>query len=278
MVAGYFRSSAFRRATLREMRPISRSRLRTPASNVYSRIMRCRARGLEGQADVGDAVLFDLAWDQITVGNLELLLLDVAGELDDLHAIQQGRRNRAEVIGGGHEHDLREIERQLEVMIAEGVVLLRIEHLQHGRSRIAAEIGVELVDLVEHEERIGRAGALHGLEDAAGQRADIRAAMAADLGLVADATQRNAHELAAERLSDGATQRGLAGAGRSDEAQDRLAFLAWASASARRYIRGCAPWLSSARSDRARGLVAACLTSRLSGVEVFHGRSMIQSI
>ena len=45
--------------------------------------------------------------------------------------------------------------------------------------------------------------------------------MAADLGLVAHAAQREAHELASERAGDGLAERGLADAGRPDEAEDR---------------------------------------------------------
>ncbi len=40
-------------------------------------------------------------------------------------------------------------------MVLELGVLLRIEHLQQRRGRIAAEILAELVDLVEQEQRIG---------------------------------------------------------------------------------------------------------------------------
>ena len=53
-----------------------------------------------------------------------------------------------------------------------------------------------------------------------GQRADVGAAVPADLGLVAHAAQRLAHELASQRARDRAAERGLAGAGRADEAQD----------------------------------------------------------
>ena len=45
--------------------------------------------------------------------------------------------------------------------------------------------------------------------------------MAADLGLVAHAAERHAHELAAGRLGDRLAERGLADAGRADEAEDR---------------------------------------------------------
>ena len=45
--------------------------------------------------------------------------------------------------------------------------------------------------------------------------------MAADLGLVAHAAERDAHELALHRPRDRLAERGLADAGRADEAQDR---------------------------------------------------------
>ena len=65
------------------------------------------------------------------------------------------------------------------------------------------------------------AGLLQRLDDLAGQRADVRAAVAADLGLVAHAAERQAHELAAGRARDRLAERGLADAGRPDEAEDR---------------------------------------------------------
>ncbi len=55
----------------------------------------------------------------------------------------------------------------------------------------------------------------------AGHRADVRAAVPADLGLVAHAADRDALELAAQRLGDRLPERGLADAGRPDEAEDR---------------------------------------------------------
>ena len=45
--------------------------------------------------------------------------------------------------------------------------------------------------------------------------------MAANLGLVAHAAERHAHELASGRLGDRLAERGLADAGRADQAEDR---------------------------------------------------------
>ena len=65
------------------------------------------------------------------------------------------------------------------------------------------------------------AGARHVLQHLARQRADVGAAVAADLGLVAHAAERHAHELAVGRARDRLAERGLADAGRADQAEDR---------------------------------------------------------
>ena len=70
---------------------------------------------------------------------------------------------------------------------------------------------------------IARAGLAQLGDDAAGHRADVRAAVAADVGLVAHAAQGDADELAAHRFGDDLAERRLAHARRADEAQDRAA-------------------------------------------------------
>src|SRR5882724_11802473 len=107
-------------------------------------------------------------------------------------------------------------------MVAERDVLLRVEHLEEGRGRGAAKVHPELVDLVEHEHRILRPGAPESLDDLARQGADIRPAMAADLGFVPHAAERDAVELPAERAGDRPPERGLADAGRAHEAENRV--------------------------------------------------------
>ena len=106
-------------------------------------------------------------------------------------------------------------------MVAEGRVLGRVQHLQQGRGRIAAPVRSQLVDLVQQDESVGRLGLLHRLDDLAGHGADIGPAVAADLAFVAHATQRHTDVLTPRRLGDGLGQRGLADAGRTDQAQDR---------------------------------------------------------
>ena len=106
-------------------------------------------------------------------------------------------------------------------MVAERRVLLGVEHLEHRARGIAAPVGAHLVDLVDQEDGILRLGVAQRADDRPWHGADVRPPVPSDLGLVADAADRDAHELAAERLRDRLAERRLADAGRADEAEDR---------------------------------------------------------
>src|SRR5207247_9040856 len=107
----------------------------------------------------------------------------------------------------------REVEGDVEIVIAEGPVLLRIENLEQRGGGIAAEVHAELVDLIEHENRVPGARAPQALEDLTGQGADVGPAVAAELRLVTHSAEGDAVELAPERTSARPTARGLARAG-----------------------------------------------------------------
>ena len=128
----------------------------------------------------------------------------------------------------------------IQVVVPEGGVLFGIQSFEQRRSRIAAEVASDLVDFVEHEDRIFGLGPANALDDLSRQRADVSAPMAANLGLVVHAAQRDADELASQRARDRLAQRGLAHARRSDEAEDRaLSFPA--SGAAPKDNPGCGP-------------------------------------
>ena len=118
------------------------------------------------------AMRLHLLGDQVALGDLDLLVLGIAFEADDLHPVEQ-RLRHVERVGGGHEHHVRQIVVELQIMVLEAAVLLGIEDLEQRRGRIAAEILAELVDLVEQEQRVGRPRFLDVGDDLARQRADI---------------------------------------------------------------------------------------------------------
>ncbi len=127
----------------------------------------------------------------------------------------------AELVGGGDEQDARQIDRDLHVVVPEGVILRRVEDLEQRRRRVPLDADRNLVDLVEHQDRIGRLGGLQRLDQPAGHGADVGAAVAADFRFVAHPAERDAHEVAVHRPGDGLAERRLADPRRADEAQDR---------------------------------------------------------
>ena len=177
-----------------------------------------------------EAVLLDLARDEVLLGDRDLFLLGVAGQLDDLHAVQQRAGDGVELVGGADEEHLRQVERLVEIVVAEGVVLLRVEGLEQRGRGVAAEVASELVDLVEHEDRILHLNPLEVLDDLSGQRANVGAAMAPDLGLVVHTAERDAREFAVQCPRDRPAERGFAHTRRSDEAQDRALHVGFQTA------------------------------------------------
>jgi hypothetical protein len=92
-------------------------------------------------------------------------------------------------VGGRDEQHLAQIERHVQIVVGEGRVLRGVEHLEQRRRGIALEGDPELVDLVEQKYRIFRSALAHSLDDAPGHGADVRAPMAANVGLVTSAAQ-----------------------------------------------------------------------------------------
>ncbi|MNF47569.1 hypothetical protein D3C84_287760 [compost metagenome] len=101
------------------------------------------------------------------------------------------------------------------------MVLLGVEHFQQRRGGITAHVATHLVDLVEQEQRVAHADLGHLLDQATRHGANIGTAVTADLGLVTNATQGHAHELAVGGVSNGLGQRSLADTGRADQAENR---------------------------------------------------------
>ena len=177
----------------------------------------------ERQRLVGNGVRGALLRHEVALRDAHLLVGGVALQLDDLQAVAQRRREALQVVGGAHEEHLREVEGHLEVVVREGAVLLRVEHLEQSCLGRSSPPCAELVDLVEEHHRVAALGLAQRRDDASRQGADVGAAVPAELGLVAHAAQGDAHERAPRGVGDALPEGRLAHARRSREAQDRAA-------------------------------------------------------
>ena len=192
----------------------------------YPRLSRIEAHDVADRA-VADpelglrkAVVLDLLRDEITGGDVELLVLRVAREPDDLHPVEQRRRD-VERVRRGDEHHLGQVVVDLQVMVVEGIVLLRIQDLQQRRGGVSPKIHRHLVDFVEQIEGVADTRLRQVLDDLPRKRPNVRAPVATDLRLVPHAPQRHAHELAIGGARDRASDGRLAHPRWPDQAEDR---------------------------------------------------------
>ena len=106
-------------------------------------------------------------------------------------------------------------------MVTESEILLRVQHFQQRRSRIASKITAHLVDFVKQKDRIHGPCALHSFDNTPRDGTHIGAPMSADFRLVTHAAQRHLHKLSANRFGNRAHHTGFTDARRADKAQDR---------------------------------------------------------
>src|SRR5437899_3671428 len=171
------------------------------------------------------AVFFHLPPDEITFRDLELLALGVTGQPDPFNPVAHRFGHAVDVIRSRDKNDLRKIEWYVEVAIDKSVVLARVEHFEQRARRIAAKIGADLVDLVEHENRIASAGAAQFLNDPARHRADVSAPVSANFRFVAHSAETDPDKLASERVGNRLAKTGFADARRTKKSEDRAVAL-----------------------------------------------------
>ena len=164
----------------------------------------------EGYLVFLQTVCSQLTRNEMPLSNAQFLHIRVAIQLDDLHAVAQRTRYGVQLIGRRDEDHLAQVEIHIQVMVPESAVLCRIQHFQQCAGGITAPVLSDLVDLVEHEDRITCTGAFDGLDDSSGHGADIGAPMAADFGFVPHATQAHAGELPPQGSGHAAAQAGFA--------------------------------------------------------------------
>ncbi len=158
--------------------------------------------------------------NQVIACDGPLFQIRVSAHLHDLHAVQQRPRDTFQGVGGGDEHDLGEVVRQVQIVVAELPVLCRIEDLHQRGGRVAAEVAAQLVDLLQHDDGIGDLGAPHGLQNTSGHGADVGPAMPAQFRFVVQTAQAQTLEIAPHGASNGLSKGSLAHAGGADETQN----------------------------------------------------------
>ena len=155
-------------------------------------------------------MLLHLFGQQVTLCNLQLLLIGVAGQLDDLHPVQQGAGDGGGGVGGGDEQHPAQVQGNLQEVVPEGVVLLAVQHLQQGRRGVPTVVAAHLVDLVQQQQGIHAAALADGVDDPARHGPYVGPAVAADVRLVPDAAQAQPRQFPVQGRGHGDSHGGFA--------------------------------------------------------------------
>ena len=168
-----------------------------------------------------DSMLLELLRHKELLGDLDLLLCQVTGHIDKLHPVEQSRLDAVYSIGRCYEHYVRKVVIDIEVVVVESRVLLRVEDLEKSGRRIAFEVASEFVDLVENHYRVGSAGLVDSVKDTSRKGAYVCFPVTTDLGLVMHAAEGDTDILASEGPGDRLSEACLADSRRAVEAEDR---------------------------------------------------------
>src|SRR5438093_1223961 len=166
-------------------------------------------------------MLLQLARHQVTLGYLQFLGRRITWQFDDFEPVPKRGVNRVQPVRRGDEQHAGQVERQIEVVVGEGAILLRVEDFQQCRCRVATKVRTDLVHFIQQHHRVVALDAAQALNDPARERPNVSATMPANLRLVAHAAERNAGELPAQCIAYALAQRGFAYARRADQAKNR---------------------------------------------------------
>ncbi len=166
------------------------------------------------------AMALYLLLGQVALCNLQLFLSGVAGKLNNFHPVQERGRNGAAVVGSGDKEDLGKVIGNLQKVVPEAVVLLRVQHLQQGRGGVPPEVMAQLINFVQQQQGVGAPRLPDGPDNPPRHRGDIGFAVAPDIRFVPDASQGHPHIPAAHGFGDGAGNGGFPHAGRSHQTND----------------------------------------------------------
>ena len=100
------------------------------------------------------------------------------------------------------EEHLRKVVGKIDVEILEACVLLRVEDLKKGRSRVSLEGFPHLVDLIDEYHGVRYPYGLHRLDDLARHGSDICPPVSFDLSLIPHSSDAEAEYLLPQRPCD----------------------------------------------------------------------------
>src|ERR1700754_4421270 len=113
----------------------------------------------------------------MSFGNLKLFTFCVSRETQNFESILERRWNGVPHVCGCVKENLRQVVFDVEIVILESMILVRIEYFKEVCDRIATEVGAQLVYRIQEYNAMHAAGLLHHLDDLELQFANVCSTM-----------------------------------------------------------------------------------------------------
>ena len=167
-------------------------------------------------------MLLDLLRDQVPYRNFCLFLFGISPKFDDLHSVSKSPGNRVDPVSRRHKKYFRQIERSVDIVVAESRILFRVKDFQKSRRGVSPLIATQLVNFVQDNNWIVGTSSLDSLNNLTRKSTNIGSTMSTYLGFVSHSTKRHSGVFSSHGIGNRATQRSLSHARRSHKAQNRL--------------------------------------------------------
>ena len=175
---------------------------------------------------LADTVFDKLFLYQMFFCNMKLFICGVAADLDQFHPVKQRPRNPFRAVRRGNKKYLRQIKRNLHIMIPESIVLLSIQHLQKCRRGISLIIGCQLVNFIQKEQRILHPCLSERICDPSRHSSHIRLSVSPYLCLIPHTAKTDSHIFLVQCRRHALCDRSLTGSRRSYQTDNRTLSLA----------------------------------------------------
>ena len=162
-------------------------------------------------------MLLHLFGNQVIAGNREFFGSGIRMKINDLHTVQQGTLDRFQTVCRCNEHTIGKVDRQFHEIIAERLILLSVQNLQHGRCGISAHIMCHLIDFVKKNQRIVCLRLDQRIDDSTGHGSYISFSVSADLRFIVNTAERYAYEFAVGCSCNGGRDGRFTRSGRTDK-------------------------------------------------------------
>ena len=78
-------------------------------------------------------MLLEFLRDEEFLGDFHLFLSKISGNIDKFHSVEQGRLDGRNVIGSGYEQHVRQVVIDVQIVIVECDILLRVKYFEESR-------------------------------------------------------------------------------------------------------------------------------------------------